>query len=101
MAATSSQMSTDSQDVTEPPIEHESNRKRKAKNIKLINKTTTNGEPSKKIKWDCDAHFSDEIEADVPNNPPSPVATPQDEARASNPDRVPREKCMYGARCYR
>jgi len=92
-------MSTDSQEVIEPPVEHENNRKRKAKNINLMSKAATNG---KRIKWDCDRHFSDEIEGVPPSNPQSPVAASQDhEASASNPDRVPREKCKYGARCYR
>jgi hypothetical protein len=97
-------MSTDSQDVTEPSVKHESNRKRKAKNINLTSKATTNGEPGKKIKWNCGAHFSDQIEAVSPNDPQSPVAAPDqapDQASASNPDRVPREKCIYGAQCYR
>lgn len=97
MPAMSSKMSTDSQDVIEPPAKHE--RKRKAKNINLTSKAATNSEPDKMIKWDCGAHFSDQIEAVLPNNSQSPV--PQNQASASNPDRVPREKCTYGARCYR
>lgn len=101
MPATSSKMSTDSQDVTKPVVEHENNRKRKAKNINLTNNVTTNGDSGKKIKWDCDAHFSDQIEAILPSSPQSPVATSQNQASASNPNRVPREKCMYGDRCYR
>lgn len=99
MPATSSKMSTDSQDIIKPPVEHENNRKRKAKNINLAS-AATNDEPSKKIKWNCGAHFSDQIE-DPPNDSQSPVVTPQDQASASNPDRVPREKCVYGTRCYR
>ncbi|XP_011872244.1 PREDICTED: aprataxin and PNK-like factor isoform X2 [Vollenhovia emeryi] len=101
MVATSSKMSTDSQDAAEPPVEQESNRKRKANNINLASKAATNGEPDKRIKWDCGAHFSDRLDADPPNDSQSPVASPQDQASASNPDRVPRERCMYGARCYR
>lgn len=101
MPATSSKMSTDSQDVIEPPVEHiESNRKRKAKNINLMSKDATN-DGGKRIKWDCGAHFSDQVEEVVPNDSQSPVASPQNQARASNPDRVPREKCLYGTRCYR
>lgn len=98
MPATSSKMSTDSQDI-ELLVEHESNRKRKVKNINLLS-SAKNDEPSKKIKWNCGAHFSDQIE-DLPNDSQSPVVTSQNPASASNPDRVPREKCTYGARCYR
>lgn len=101
MTATSSKMSTDSQDVIEPPVDHESNRKRKVRNINLTNKAATNGESGKKVKWDCDVHVSDQIEEVSSNNPQSPVAMPQDQASASNLNRVPREKCTYGARCYR
>lgn len=101
MPATSSKMSTDSQDERPPPpVERESSRKRRAKNINVMSKAATNGDSGKRIKWDCGAHFSDQIEAD-PDDPKSPVAAPQDQASASNPDRVPREKCMYGGRCYR
>ncbi|XP_018313922.1 aprataxin and PNK-like factor isoform X2 [Mycetomoellerius zeteki] len=101
VTATSSKMSTDSQDVIEPPVDHESNRKRKVRNINLTNKAATNGESGKKVKWDCDVHVSDQIEEVSSNNPQSPVAMPQDQASASNLNRVPREKCTYGARCYR
>lgn len=101
MPATSSKMSIDSQDVTEPAVEHENNRKRKTKNINLTNEVATNDDSGKKIKWDCDEHFSDRVEAVLPNSPRSPVATSQNQASASNPTRVPREKCLYGARCYR
>lgn len=101
MLAMSSKMSTDSQDVIEPPAEHESKRKCKVKNINLASKAATNGESGKRIKWDCDAHFSDQIEAVLPNDPQSPAAVRQNQASASNPDRVPREKCVYGVQCYR
>ncbi|XP_077265389.1 uncharacterized protein LOC143899191 isoform X1 [Temnothorax americanus] len=108
MPAMSSKMSTDSRDVIEPPVqlrpyspEHENNRKRKAKNTNLTSKAATNDESGKRIKWDCGAHFSDQIEADPPNDSQPPVATPENQASASNPDRVPREKCMYGTQCYR
>ncbi|XP_018402306.1 PREDICTED: aprataxin and PNK-like factor [Cyphomyrmex costatus] len=102
MTATSSKMSTDSQNVIEPPVDHESNKKRKVRNINLTNKAATNGESGKKIKWDCDVHINDQIGEVLSHNPQSPsVAAPQDRPSASNPGRVPREKCMYGARCYR
>ncbi|KAL6256197.1 hypothetical protein P5V15_012313 [Pogonomyrmex californicus] len=103
MPASCSQMSIDSQDIIESPIEHETNRKRKANN-NVTSEVATNVEPGKRIKWDCDTHFSDQIEAASSNNPRSPrssVATSPNLASASNPDRVPREKCMYGVRCYR
>ncbi|KAL0105362.1 hypothetical protein PUN28_016786 [Cardiocondyla obscurior] len=98
MPATSSKMSTDSQNLIEPSVKHENNRKRKAKNINLINKTATNGESGKKIKWDCIAYFSSPAHA-VPDE--SLAATADYQVKASNPDRVPREKCMYGPQCYR
>lgn len=99
MPAMSSKMSTDS--IIELPIEHENNRKRKAKNINLVGKAATNYESGKRIKWDCGEHFSDQIETVLPNDPQSLAAALQNQASASNPDKVPREKCMYGAQCYR
>ncbi|KYN27019.1 PREDICTED: ATP-dependent DNA helicase ku70 isoform X1 [Trachymyrmex cornetzi] len=99
MTATSSKMSTDSQDVIEPPVDQESNRKRKVRNINLTNKAATNGESGKKVKWDV--HVNDQIEEVPSNNPQSPVAMSQDQASTSNSNRVSREKCRYGAQCYR
>ncbi|KYN33706.1 Aprataxin and PNK-like factor [Trachymyrmex septentrionalis] len=98
MTATSSKMSIECQDIIEPPVDQESNRKRKVRNINLTNKAATNGESSKKIKWDV--HVSDQIEEVSSNNPQS-VAVPQNQASTSNSNRVPREKCRYGAQCYR
>ncbi|XP_011052359.1 PREDICTED: aprataxin and PNK-like factor isoform X2 [Acromyrmex echinatior] len=99
MAGTSSKMSIDSQDVIEPPVDQENNRKRKVRNINLTNKAAINDESGKKVKWDIDV--SDQIEEVPSNNPQSPVAMPQDQASTSNSNRVPREKCRYGAQCYR
>ncbi|KAG5315664.1 APLF factor, partial [Pseudoatta argentina] len=99
MAGTSSKMSIDSQDVIEPPVDQENNRKRKVRNINLTNKAAINDESGKKVKWDM--NVSDQIEEVPSNNPQSPVAMPQDQASTSNSNRVPREKCRYGAQCYR
>lgn len=104
MPATCSKMSTDSQDIIELCVRQQNDKKQTAKNINLTNEATTNVEAGKKIKWDCDAHFSDQTEIQVlptQNNARSPVALHQDKASARNPVRAIREKCIYGARCYR
>lgn len=104
MPATCSKMSADSQDIIEPCVGQQNDKKEKAKNINLTSEATANVEAEKKIKWDCDAHFSDQTEtraSPTQNNPRSPVTSHQDQASALNPARALREKCMYGARCYR
>lgn len=104
--ATSSKMSIDFQDTIESFVEHQN----KAENINLTNETATDStdvESGKKIKSDCNAHFSDQIEAasaSVPvsqNDPQSPIATHRKRKNAPKSDRVPREKCKYGTQCYR
>ncbi|CAL1687189.1 unnamed protein product [Lasius platythorax] len=104
MSATCSKMAPDLQEIIEPCVEQQNDKKQKAKNINLTSKAATNVEEGKKIKWDCDAHFSDQTEiraSPTQNNPRSPVASRQDQASALNRARAVREKCMYGARCYR
>lgn len=104
MPATCSKMSADSQNIIEPCIKEQNDKEQKAKHINLMNEATTNVEAAKKIKWDCDPHFSDQTEvraSSTQNNPRSPVALHQDQANALKPARVRREKCMYGTRCYR
>lgn len=86
-----------------PSTAHSGEAKRKADSVDSPKETV---EPQKKIKWDCAAHLSDQSEA-----PPSPpedkpqliAAAGHRENRASVPsaERVPRDKCMYGNRCYR
>lgn len=101
MPATCSKMD---QKIIEPCVKQQNDKKQIAKNITLTNKAATNVEAEKKIKWDCDAHFNDQTEIQTlpaQNNPNSPVASRQDQASALNVDRTLREKCMYGARCYR
>jgi len=61
-------------------------------------------EPQKKIKWDCNAHFSDQNEAlssCMADQSKSITAKSQNQTNIPNAEKVPREKCMYGARCYR
>lgn len=101
MPATCSKMSTDSQDIID---RQQNDKKQTVKNINSTNEAMTNVEAGKKIKWDCDAHFSDQSEIQVlptQNNARSPVAMHQDKANARNPVKAIREKCKYGARCYR
>ncbi|XP_011265654.1 aprataxin and PNK-like factor isoform X1 [Camponotus floridanus] len=107
MLATSSKISTDTKEIIEPCVAQQ-NDKQKAKNVNLTSETITNIEEGKKIKWDCDTHFSDQIESQASstqNNPDSPVTLHQNQANGPsnqvNPVRVARERCTYGARCYR
>lgn len=107
MSATCSKISTDNKDIIEPCVGQQ-NDKQKAKNINLMSEATINVEAGKKVKLDCDTHFSDETEnraSPTQNNSCSPVTLHQDQANASSgqisPVRVARERCMYGARCYR
>ncbi|XP_029170385.1 WD repeat-containing protein 20-like [Nylanderia fulva] len=103
MPATCSKMAPD-QEITEPCVKQQNDKKRKAKNINLANKSATDVEAGKKIKLDCNVHFSDQpkIQAlPTQNNSHSPVASRQDQTSALNAGRTPREKCMYGGRCYR
>lgn len=106
MPATCSKISTDNKDIIEPFVGQ--NDKQKAKNINLMSEATANVEAGKKIKLDCDTHFSAKTEnraLPMQNNLCSSVTLHQDQANASsdevNPVRVARERCMFGARCYR
>ncbi|KAM0732162.1 Aprataxin and PNK-like factor [Formica fusca] len=104
MLATCSKMSADSQDIIEPCVRQQNDKKQKTKSINSTSEAMINVETGKKIKWDCDAHFSDQTEIQAlptQNNARSPVTLHQDQANARNPVRIVREKCIYGARCYR
>ncbi|EZA59034.1 Aprataxin and PNK-like factor [Ooceraea biroi] len=104
--ATCSKEPSDSQNVTEPSVVGESNGKRKAESADSTDlKETATVEPPKKLKWDCAAHFSDRSEAPSSHREGEPQLTSgarrQDQASVPNAERVPREKCTYGGRCYR
>lgn len=107
MPATCSKILTDTKDIIESCVGKQ-NDKQKAKNINLTSEAITNVEGEKKIKWDCDTHFIDQTESRASltqNSPHSSVTLQQNQANGSsnqvNPVRVTRERCVYGARCYR
>lgn len=62
---------------------------------------TNKDDSGKKIKWKCASHFSDQgthpIGAD--NLPPHIPNT--DDPQTSNSSAPPRERCVYGSKCYR
>ncbi|XP_020290741.1 aprataxin and PNK-like factor isoform X2 [Pseudomyrmex gracilis] len=93
----SSKISTDAQDTAELSVQIDG--KRKAENSNLTS-DTTDAESGKKTKWDRDFHNSDQTEAASPIKK-SPRLSARQEDRTPSADRVPRDKCMYGSRCYR
>lgn len=99
-------MSHDLQDVVESSVNVEDNTEEEKRNINLANKVATSVESEEKTEWDHDDHLSVQVEAAPPvkNESQSPVITHQDQASDSdheNPEVPKKEKCMYGARCYR
>lgn len=104
MPATNSKTSIEFQNTTESFKDKENNKKRKVENINLTSETATDVEKlGKKIKGD--SHMSDQAEAGSTSRSvsqiESPVATHRSRKDAPKPDRVLREKCIYGTRCYR